>query len=197
MKIEKLMTSKVRACAPTDTLETAAHLMWEGDCGIVPVVDAGGRPVGVLTDRDVCMSALFNGARLGEIPVARAMSQKVVSVPGSASVQEALELMRSRQLRRLPVVDNKGRLCGVISLADLALRWSRRESLDERELRADDVALTLAGICRSRREEPTAVMVVEIQPKSRPEAAQTGEAGPSRKGRADKTERKRSRTGPG
>lgn len=181
MKIETLMTRPVRACAPTDTLDTAAHLMWEGDCGIVPVVDADGRPVGVLTDRDVCMSALFNGAPLGELPVARAMSRELVCVSSSDSIHDALDRMRERRVRRLPVVDAEGRLAGMLSLADVAGLWSRREGDDERELRADDLARALAGVCHGAQPEPDAVMVVEIQPQARPEPASGGKAPGARK----------------
>ena len=63
MKIENVMTRQVRTCAPGDNLNTAANVMWENDCGSVPVVDATGRAVGMLTDRDVCMAAFFHGAR--------------------------------------------------------------------------------------------------------------------------------------
>jgi CBS domain-containing protein len=190
MKIETVMTRPVRACAPTDTLDTAAHLMWEGDCGIVPVVDADGRPVGVLTDRDVCMSALFNGARLAELPVARAMSRELACVSTSDSVHDALDRMRERRLRRLPVVDGEGRLVGMLSLADLAGLWSRRGDIDERELRADDVARTLAGVCHGAQPEPDAVMVVEIQPQARPaQAGPRPAAGASKAGRKPRAAR--------
>jgi CBS domain-containing protein len=140
MKIEKLMTAKVRACAPTDSLNSAAQLMWEGDCGIVPVIDVDGRPVGVLTDRDIAMSAHLRGGRLGEIPVAEAMSRRLAVVKVDDSLHDALELMRTGQVRRLPVVDAEGRLAGMLSLSDIARLWARRESIDERELRADDAA---------------------------------------------------------
>ena len=168
MKIEKLMSRTVRACAPTDNLATAAHLMWEGDLGLVPVVDAEGRPVGVLTDRDICMSALFNGARLEDVPVARSMSRNVATVRADGSLREALDLMRDQRVRRLPVVDGDGRLAGVLSLADLARTWSRQDDhLDEDVLLASDLARTLADICRGRADEPTQVMVVELVPQPR------------------------------
>lgn len=181
MKIETLMTRPVRACAPTDTLDTAAHLMWEGDCGIVPVVDADGRPVGVLTDRDVCMSALFNGAPLGDLPVSRAMSRELVCLSTSDSIHDALDRMRERRVRRLPVVDAEGRLAGMLSLSDVAGLWSRREGDDGRELRADDVARTLAGVCHGEQPEPDAVMVVEIQPQARREPMPAGKQPGARK----------------
>jgi len=167
MKIDQLMSRTVRACAPTDNLATAAHLMWEGDLGLVPVVDAEGRPVGVLTDRDICMSALLNGARLEEVPVARSMSRNLTTVREDGSVRDALDLMREQRVRRLPVVDADGRMTGVLSLADLARSWSRQDDLDEEVLLASDLARTLADICRGRSDEVEQVLVVELVPQPR------------------------------
>lgn len=174
MKIEKLMSRNVRACAPTDSLARAAHLMWEGDLGLVPVVDEQGRPVGVLTDRDIAMSALFNGARLEEVAVARTMSREVTTLALDSSLQEALDLMRAQRVRRLPVVDSEGRMAGILSLADLARVWNRQEELDEEVLLASDLARTLAAICRPRADETSAVMVVELVPQPKSEARKSG-----------------------
>jgi len=181
MKIEKLMSRTVRVCAPADSLARAAHLMWEGDLGLVPVVDEQGRPVGVLTDRDICMSALFNGARLEEVPVARSMSHPVATVRQDGSLQEALDLMRERRVRRLPVVDAEGTLVGVLSIADLARSWSRPEDHEEDVLLASDLARALAEITRSRSDGPSHTLVVELIPHARPEAP-TSEAKSSARG---------------
>src|SRR5687767_6253206 len=64
VKIEDIMTRDVRACSPTDTLATAAQIMWENDCGAVPVVDADERIVGIITDRDLAMAAHLQGVAL-------------------------------------------------------------------------------------------------------------------------------------
>jgi len=197
MKIDKLMSRPVRACAPTDTLATAARLMWEGDCGILPVIDVEGRPVGVVTDRDVCMSAFFSGTSLSEMPVARAMSRDLVTVCSSDPVHQALDVMRARQLRRLPVVDEEGLLVGMVSLADLATLRSRVLDEDDREVRPDDVALVLAGICRPRGQEPSAVMVVEIVPEGAPAPlpkGRTAKPRAARKPRETKGSRTRSKS---
>jgi CBS domain-containing protein len=191
MKIEKLMSRTVRACAPTDSLATAAHLMWEGDLGLVPVVDAEGRPIGVLTDRDICMSALFNGTRLEEVPVARSMSRKIATVRADGSVREALDLMREQRVRRLPVVDADGRMAGVLSLADLARCWNRQDHLDEDVLLASDLARTLADICRGRADEPKQVMVVELVPQ--PRAAEPTKDSKSSKSDAKPSKRAKNR----
>ncbi len=167
MKIDPLFTRTARTLGPAETLSAAAHQLWEGDCGIVPVVDEARRLVGVITDRDICMAALFRGAPLGEIRVADAMARQVLTLAPGAEVREALELMRAYQVRRLPVVDEDGGLLGMLSLADLARAWAEGDADGHRELRADEVAHCLAGICRGRQAEPRSVMVVEITPPPR------------------------------
>ena len=82
MKVMDAMTRSVAACNEEDTLNRAAQLMWEGDCGCIPVLDAGGDVRGILTDRDVCMAAYTQGLPLQQIPVRRAMST-VVAVPAA------------------------------------------------------------------------------------------------------------------
>jgi len=125
MKVEQIMTHDVVTCAPDDTLEVAARLMWERDCGAVPVV-RDGHVVAMLTDRDVAMAALLQGRPLHEIPVSGAMSQDVASCHRSDPVSLAVTILKRRQLHRLPVVDGDAELVGFLSLADVA-REARRE----------------------------------------------------------------------
>ena len=101
MKIADLMTAEVQSCAVDDTLNAAANVMWEHDCGIVPVVDADGRLVGVVTDRDVCMAAFFHGSTLADLPVSQVMARDLHTLPPEASIHDALELMREMQVRPL------------------------------------------------------------------------------------------------
>lgn len=110
----------VQACSPSDNLSHASRLMWELDCGFLPVCDRGGNLVGVITDRDVCMAAYTRGQLLGDIQVWSTMSTQVVTVPPSASLEDILTLMRRTQVRRVPVVENE-RLLGAVTLADVAL----------------------------------------------------------------------------
>jgi len=79
MKAEKIMTREVASCRPDDTLNDAARIMWERDCGFVPVTaeDSGGRVVGIVTDRDLCMAAYTRGQRLADIRVGEVMSTGV------------------------------------------------------------------------------------------------------------------------
>jgi CBS domain-containing protein len=122
MKVEQLMTKEVRACSPSHPLNCAAQILWESDCGIVPVVseDDHGRVVGTLTDRDICMAAYTQGKPLYEISVGSAMAQKVYSCTPATTLDEVMGTMQAAQVRRLPVVDEAGQLLGMVSLADLA-----------------------------------------------------------------------------
>jgi CBS domain-containing protein len=122
MKVEQLMTKEVQACRPSHPLNCAAQILWEHDCGIVPIVDEEGleKVVGTLTDRDICMAAYMQGRNLSESRVDSAMARKVYSCTPSATLEDAMQTMREVQVRRLPVVDEAGHLLGMISLADIA-----------------------------------------------------------------------------
>jgi predicted transcriptional regulator len=104
----------------SDTLNDAARIMWEHDCGCVPVVEKDGSVVGMVTDRDICMAAYTQGRRVMDMRVASAASKHVVSIRENESLRRAEELMRHAQVRRLPVVDAAGRIVGLLSLSDLA-----------------------------------------------------------------------------
>jgi len=121
--VRSLMTPDVRHCAEEDSLARAAQLMWETDCGIVPVVNDS-QLVGVVTDRDICMATYTQGRAPAEIRVGNVMSRHVQACPVEASVGEALSLMARQRVRRLPVTGKDGSLLGMLALADIA-RWAR------------------------------------------------------------------------
>lgn len=119
-----VMSAAVRTCSPSDSVNRAAQIFWENDCGVVPVVDGEAKLLGMLTDRDVCMAAYTQGRPLAEIAVESAMSKHIQAVLPDDSVEEVLATMSRAQVHRLPVVDAERRLLGIIALADLA-RWVR------------------------------------------------------------------------
>ena len=148
MHVDELMTSPVATCRMTDTLNRVAQLMWEGDCGVIPVVDDDGKPVAMITDRDVCIASYTQGKALFDIPVATAMSKNVMVCQKGESIATAESMMRSQQLRRLPVVDDDGQLVGILSLNDIATRGQRLKHAGGRgELGAEAIAITLSAIC--------------------------------------------------
>lgn len=150
MKVEDVMTKPARACAPTDNLHTAAEIMWSTDCGCVPVTDADQRVVGILTDRDICMAAHMEGEPLRARTVESIMSNAVAVCAVEDSLQDVARVMSEKQLRRIPVVNADGRLAGIITLNDLALRANGSGQPKQASLSSDDIVQTLAAISRHR-----------------------------------------------
>lgn len=118
--VRRVMTRDVITCSPSDTLHRAAQIMWERDCGAVPVVDAGGRAAGIITDRDLTMGAFTQGLPLVAIPVGRVVSGRVFTVPVAGSVDDVVAVMRSERVRRVIVVDAAQKVTGIVALADVA-----------------------------------------------------------------------------
>lgn len=143
MKVRELMSKPATVCRPGDTLHTAAHLMWQHDRGALPVIGDDGSVVGMITDRDVCMSAYTQGAPLHAIQVSSAMSREVAACRPEDSLDAAERLMREKKVRRIPVLDAARRPLGVLSLNDVVRRAAsvRGNGLDK------EVTQTLAAIC--------------------------------------------------
>jgi CBS domain-containing protein len=150
MKVEDVMSKDVGSCEPSSSLNDAARVMWERDCGFVPVVEQGGGPgiLGVLTDRDVCMAAYTQGRRLAEIRVGDVMSRTVQTCRADDTLAAAEAAMRASQVRRLPVVDAVDQLVGVISLSDIARRTTRARRAER--VTSTEVGETLARISQPR-----------------------------------------------
>ncbi len=161
MFVEELMTRDVHTCRLDDSLVEAARIMWDHDCGCVPIVDAEGRAVAVITDRDVCMAAYTQGLPLAAMRVASAASRGVVAAHVGQSVEGAEMLMRKHRVRRLPVVDAMGKPVGVVSMNDVARR-AHVSYLPGGGPRADDVVATLAAVGEPRTSQAHA-MAFEAQ----------------------------------
>ncbi len=152
MRVRELMAKEVWTCRPDEALSAAARIMWDHDIGAVPVVCPDGRLVGIITDRDISMAAYFTGEPLASMPIGDHMSTQVFTVRTGESIESAEELMRSKQIRRLPVLDDAQAVVGMITVGDLARAVGRKE----RGVAAADVSLTLAGIAEGRAAVPTA-----------------------------------------
>lgn len=136
MLIEHLMTRTVHTCGPEDSLASAAQIMWEHDVGCLPVCSSNGvqHVVGMITDRDICMCALFQGRPLADLKVAAAMSREVRSCSPSDPIASVERTLAQAQIRRMPVVDGEGGVVGIVALADLAREASRQRSRSPQEL---------------------------------------------------------------
>lgn len=157
MSVEQLMTKDVRVCRPEESLNDAAKIMWESDCGCVPVVsgDDERKLVGVITDRDICMAAYTQGKRLEDLPVDRAMAREVLTCSPADAIAAAERMMRKACVRRLPVVDESGHLLGIVSLADIAREAARERETRKKEVTDAEVGETLSAICEPRGAEAT------------------------------------------
>jgi CBS domain-containing protein len=158
MNVDKLMTKDVACCSADQSLSAAAHLMWEYDCGCIPIVDDNRHVVGMITDRDICMAACFQGKSLHEICVRDAMARQVLSCRPTNTVQQAEGMMQRAQIRRVPVTDDAGRLVGILSLNDIA-REAEAQNENARDGRTDvgldSVALTLSAVGQQHHAPPT------------------------------------------
>ncbi len=153
MKVDQLMTQEVMVCTDADTLNRAAQLMWEFDCGCIPVISANGngRLIGVVTDRDIAMAAYTQGRPLSAIPVSTAMANKVIACRADDSIDQAEALMRNNRVRRLPVVDQNERVFGILSLNDVAREAQREAAVGRRaQVTGEGVLQTMASLCEPR-----------------------------------------------
>jgi CBS-domain-containing membrane protein len=121
--------------------------MWDNDCGILPVVKDGGKVVGLITDRDICMAAAINNRNLSNIAVEDVISGKVYSTSPDDDVHMALETMQERKIRRLPVVAADGTLGGILSMNDVVLRAQEAKDKKAPDLAYADVVNTYKAIC--------------------------------------------------
>ncbi len=150
MKVEDVTNRSVKSAHPNDTLNHAARLMWENTCGAVPVVDDDMKPVGFVTDRDICMAAYTQGKPLRDIRVEAAMARKVVTCHPEDDLESAMNLMAEKGLRRLPVVGRDGKLVGILSLDDLACEAGRSLRGGFNQDLRNRLAEVSIAICRGR-----------------------------------------------
>jgi CBS domain-containing protein len=145
MRIREIMSSPAITCRENDTLNTAARLMWENDCGAVPVTDDDGRIAGMVTDRDICMATYTRNKAPQAIGVSEAMARQVFSCRAEDPVDAAERLMREKQVRRVPIVDSDNRPQAVLSMNDIARAAARKKDGFDRA-----AIETLAAICEPR-----------------------------------------------
>ena len=156
MKVKDVMTTHPNVCGTDTNLAAATAIMWNGDCGILPVVEDGGYVVGVITDRDICIAIGTRGWLASDLSVRDVISGKVVACLPDSDVLEALETMRKQKVRRLPVVDNEGKIQGILSLDDVATRAQATSIGKKPDLSLEDVALTLKAIAEQPHHAQTA-----------------------------------------
>lgn len=130
MKARDIMTPQPRCCLVGDTLEHVARIMLEEDVGEVPVVDERRHLAGVITDRDIVVRCVANGERTDQSRVGQCMTAPARTLGEDATLEEIANLMKGERIRRVPITDRDGEICGIVALADL-------ERTDARSLKAE------------------------------------------------------------
>jgi CBS domain-containing protein len=134
MKVREIMTEPPLTCTEGTSVAIAARLMGEADYGTLPVVDAQGAIVGIVTDRDICLALARTNRNALNLFVREVMTKKIVSALVDEDVHAALGAMRHARVRRLPVRDDRGRLAGMLSIEDVVLRGLEGDGINPGEL---------------------------------------------------------------
>jgi len=131
MQIAEVMTPGPITCTSDTTVAEAAHLMWEGDCGVLPVV-VGRTLEAVVTDRDLFIALATRDVKASELTVGSVARPAPVTCAPRDDVHQAMGKMKAHRVRRLPVVDKDGTLVGIVSMNDLVLAIGPETALGEK-----------------------------------------------------------------
>ncbi len=130
MQVKDIMSKDVACCTPDTGLTDVARMMVAHNCGAIPVVESkeSRKPVGVITDRDIVCRTLADGKDPFQMAAGDCMSAPVLTVTPETSVEDCAQVMREHQVRRVAVVDDAGRCCGMVAQADLATQAPEQQA---------------------------------------------------------------------
>jgi len=148
MKVRNVMERDVKYCPPEATVAEVAKVMAANNCGVVPIVDAQKRVVGMVSDRDICLEVGTKERLASHVSVREIMKRRVQGCGPDEEIQAALKLMQNRKVRRLPVLDEAGRLCGILSIDDIVLRAGKVPGTTVPELSEEELVDTFKAITR-------------------------------------------------
>lgn len=146
MKVQDVMVKDVKFCSPTTNLAAVAEILWNEGCGTLPVVETG-RVLGIVTDRDICIALGTRNVKAADTLVKDVALPKLFCCAPEDDIHSALKTMSAQKVRRLPVIDSKGTLQGILCLDDIALYAEDKAA----ELTYLDVVDTLKAICEHER----------------------------------------------
>jgi CBS domain-containing protein len=153
MQVKDLMIGTPCYCLPETNLASATELMWNANCGCLPVLSADGKVSGVITDRDICVALGTRNRVAGDVTVGEVISGKVHSCAPEDEIHLALQTFREARVRRLPVVGRDGSLAGLLSMDDILSRAEPKGLGKEPELSTDEVIRTFRSIALRRAPE--------------------------------------------
>lgn len=148
MQVKEVMTADPACCTSETGLQEVAQMMIDNDCGEIPVVEnkENKLPIGVITDRDIVCRTVARGLNPLDLTVADCFSKPCVTVTPDMSVEECSRILEEYQIRRVPVVDAGGSCCGIVALADIALRANRGVTAEVvKEVSTPSAAASAAG----------------------------------------------------
>jgi CBS domain-containing protein len=150
MKVQDAMMGTPVCCSPDTNLGSAVEMLWERNCGILPIVDAKRKVIGVVTDRDLCVALGTRNRLAGQITVGEVGSGEVHSCRKQDDIHTALQTMANKRVRRLPVVSEEGVLEGILSMDNVVLHTESAGLGRKPELSDEDVVKTLRQIYAPR-----------------------------------------------
>jgi len=129
MKVKDIMSPRPVCCSPLTNLKEVARMMMDGDCTEIPVVEniIDLRPIGVITDRDIVYRAIARGLNPLELTASECMSKPCLTVDLETSIEDCCKILKDGHIRRIPVVDEQGACCGIVSRADFVIHHLRDE----------------------------------------------------------------------
>jgi CBS domain-containing protein len=148
MKVKDVMMRTAATCTRETNLGAAVEILWDRNCGILPVVDAEQKVIGVVTDRDLCIALGTRNRLPGDITVGEVTLGKVLTCAAEDDIRSALATMAQAKVRRLPVLSAAGKVEGILSMDDVAMHSATRTGKAASELSYDDVMETLKAVYR-------------------------------------------------
>jgi CBS domain-containing protein len=146
MRVQDVMVGTPASCSVNTNLGAAIEILWNRNCGFLPVVDEEEKVIGVVTDRDLCIAMGTRNRLPGEMSVGDVLSPKLFYCKPEDDIHAALKIMSEKKVRRLPVVDTDRKLKGILAMDDIVLHAQSRKAVKFPELSADDILGTLKNL---------------------------------------------------
>ncbi len=147
MLVKEIMSTNPACCKAETSLQEVAKMMVTNDCGCIPVVEnnAHNKLIGVITDRDITCRTVAEGKNPLELTAADVMTKKVFTVTPKTSVEDCLNLMETKQIRRVAVIDDAGNCCGIVAQADIAINIGNHKTAELVQKVSEESAHSNAG----------------------------------------------------
>ena len=148
MQVQQIMTTNVTACPAGTNLACVVELLWNADVGALPVVDTDGALIGIITDRDIAIALGTRNIPASQMLVDDVMTREVWTCRPTDSITDVMRLMGDAHVRRIPVTGEQNKLCGIVSLNNIALH----PGINKKLVSDSDILATLLTICAPKLE---------------------------------------------